>query len=408
MHFSTQRKHLLPWLLMLFFAMPGFSGFSQIDVNGFVDTYHAVRLKEPVDFLNSRTRLRGELQAVAERAYLFASFNIVENNVLDGQSGFFLNEAFLEYIQDSWDIRIGRQIIIWGKADGIQITDIVSPQDYTEFFAQDYDDLRMPVEAVKLRLLPDIFDLELIWIPFFKASIYPTGDNPWVPESDIPDTYSYAGTDLPDNELSNGEIGGRISFYLPKIDFSLSSLYTWDDTPFVHLNVSDSTYEYEHHRLLFIGADCSFPLDDFVFRGEAAFYFDKYFEPDEISEEPFKKNVINALVGVDWYPGNNWSIIAQLNERLILDYEGSIADDKLTTLITLNVSKKLLREILELSNMLYLGLNDLDLFDQLSIDYALTDELHFMVGADIFAGEEGFFGQYRENTSAWIKAKYSF
>ena len=29
-------------------------------------------------------------------------------------------------------------------------------------------------------------------------------------------------------------------------------------------------------------------------------------------------------------------------------------------------------------------------------------------GADVFAGDEGVFGQYEDNTEVWIKAKYSF
>ena len=43
------------------------------------------------------------------------------------ETGFDLHEAWLEYAAEGWDMRLGRQTIIWGKADGVQITDIISP-----------------------------------------------------------------------------------------------------------------------------------------------------------------------------------------------------------------------------------------------------------------------------------------
>jgi hypothetical protein len=56
----------------------------------------------------------------------------------------------------------------------------------------------------------------------------------------------------------------------------------------------------------------------------------------------------------------------------------------------------------------YFGINDKDCFVRTSIDYALTDELHLLFGVDIFAGEQGLLGQYKDNDEVWIKVKYSF
>ena len=75
---------------------------------------------------------------------------------------------------------------------------------------------------------------------------------------------------------------------------------------------------------------------------------------------------------------------------------------------TFSISKALLRETLTLSTFGYVGLGNTDLFNRISVDYSLTDGMHLEAGIDIFAGDEGAFGQYKDNTEVWFKAKYSF
>ena len=42
---------------------------------------------------------------------------------------FELRELYLEYLGNSFDLRIGKQQVIWGKSDAVFITDLVSPKD---------------------------------------------------------------------------------------------------------------------------------------------------------------------------------------------------------------------------------------------------------------------------------------
>ncbi|MCK4396192.1 hypothetical protein KAW96_06310 [candidate division WOR-3 bacterium] len=387
-----------------------------IEPHGFVDTYHAVRLKDPYDFISSRTRFREELYIYGKNSLLFASFNALYDNVLPDQTGIELRQAYLEYMSDNWDFRLGRQIIIWGKADGIQIIDIISPPDYTEFLARDFDDIRMPVDALKFRILPGLLDLEFIWIPFFKPAVLPQEDNPWAIHIEFPEgmDVTLEQTILPEKKFKNSEFAGKVSMYLSGMDFSLSAAYLWDDLPALHKTIIADTIPVKliltpkHHRITFVGFDFAKPVKDFVLRGELAFFHGKYFEPQDISEELYKKNSINTLLGVDWYPGNDLMITAQFVDNYILDYEQAIKDDEHTMLTTLHISKKLFRQTLELSTMGYFGINEKDGFVRTNMDYALTDEIHLLCGVDLFFGDKGMMGQYNDNDEVWIKAKYSF
>lgn len=123
----------------------------RIGVKGFVDTYHALRTESPNDWMSSRSRVRGELTLEKGNAGAFVSANLVHNAILKDRSGLQVREAYAYYSDEHWDLHAGRQIIVWGVADGLRLTDIVSPMDYTEFLAQDYDDIRIPVGGVRIR-----------------------------------------------------------------------------------------------------------------------------------------------------------------------------------------------------------------------------------------------------------------
>ena len=47
----------------------------------------------------------------------------------DGSFALKLKEAYFDYNGGSWALRAGRQIAAWGKADAIQVADILCPQD---------------------------------------------------------------------------------------------------------------------------------------------------------------------------------------------------------------------------------------------------------------------------------------
>lgn len=390
---------------------------SDLEFNGFIDTYHASGLNDSHDLLSSRTRLRMELWITNDVASLFTSMNAINNNVISSNSGIELREAFMDYSADNWDVSIGRQLIIWGKADGLEITDIISPKDYTEFLAQDFDDIRSPIDALKFRFLFEQTNLELIWLPVFKPAILPPADSPWEMKNESHDYYEeWFPTVEPEMSLKNSEIAAKISTCRSGFDLAISAFHSWEDIPTMHRkvyktgSVIDSVYYYpEHHRQSFLGLEFSIPYKDLVLRVESAFYKNRYFEAyNLLSETLFKKNSLNWMLGIDWSPGNDWSFTGQLADNFILNYDKKIKNDEHTFLSTLNVSKQLFRQTLKLSFMMYYGINDEDYFIRTSVDYALTDEMHLIAGIDLFCGDEGMFGQYDDNDEVWFKIKYCF
>ena len=297
--------------------------------------------------------------------------------MLSDQSGFQLREAYLYWGNSDWDIRAGNQIITWGVADGLRVTDLISPMDYTEFLAQDYDDIRVPVGALRARYIHNAWSLEAVLVPvpdFYKIPTDPA--NPWSMGPLPPE-------ERPEKTIENMEYGGRFSCFLGGIDFSLMALRTWSKIP--ELVVDHLGY----HRITAVGGDLSIPFGQFVLRGELADYIDDYGNHQGC-----------ALAGLDWYPGADWTLSAQFNQT----YESGVQ----ASLATLRISKALFNNALTLSTFAYADVKDLGLFNRFGADWAATDQIHAIVGFDYFYAEDGMFKAYKDNSEIWIKLKYNF
>ena len=161
------------------FAQDGGGDF-KVKVKGFADSYHAVRCNEPNDWMSSRSRLRGEISLKKNNSELFFSANAVYNSLISDYSGFKIRELFVSQTLGNFELRAGRQIITWGVADALRITDLVSPMDYSEFLAQDYDDIRIPENALRVKFTKNSFAFEMLAVPVIETFELPTDrKNPW-------------------------------------------------------------------------------------------------------------------------------------------------------------------------------------------------------------------------------------
>lgn len=357
----------------------------QVGIKGFVDTYHALRTEQPNNWMSSRSRVRGELTIEKGHAGAFVSANLIHNAILSNHTGFQLREAYAYYSDNHWDVRAGRQIITWGVADALRLTDIISPMDYTEFLAQDYDDIRIPVGGLRVRFSREKWSMEAVAIPVSSFFDLPTdAENPW-------SVGPIAIGAEPSHNAYNMEYGGRLAFFLSGIDFSFSALHTWNKQPVLCNGVG------EYRRMTMLGADVSVPMGKFVVRGEVAEYL------DELQTGGTRAASTNALLGIDWYAGNDWTLSAQYSHKYI-----ALGEHRNTALSTLRISKELLHNTLALQTFAYIDVTNGGVFNRLSADYALNDQIHAVIGYDYFHADGGMFAIYNKNSELFFKLKYSF
>jgi len=382
-----------------------------VDVKGFVDTYHALRSEADNDWMSSRSRVRGEFTFSKGGAGAFISANLVYNSILKDRSGLQIREAYTWWGNEHWDIRAGRQIITWGVADGLRVTDLISPMDYTEFLAQDYDDIRIPVGGLRLRYLRDRWNIEMVAVPvasFFELPVDVT--NPWsVLPSGMPMPLVVNMDNTPETRLENMEYGARFTSFLSGVDFSLCALQTWNKMPvFTSFVQSGNIVMTAHYKkMTMVGADVSLPVGQFVLRGEGACYFDEAQTPASGTDIPRSASA-NALLGIDWYAGNDWSLSGQFSYKNILDHDVSMSGSETVNMATLRISKSLLNNTLSLQTFAYMDLTDGGIYNRLSADYAVNDQMHLLLGYDLFHADKGMFQMYDRNSEYWLKLKYNF
>lgn len=379
---------------------------------GFVYTYHAMRSSGNFDYMSSRTCARLESGLEKGSTLGFVSVNAIYNPILTDESGLHLREAYLEHTQGCFGIKAGKQIVTWGVADGLQVTDIISPMDYTEFLADDYDDIRMSVNAIRLNFSNTSLKAEAIWVPIIEVFNLPTDSiNPW--SISMNNIYCEMNNLTPSKKLKNSEFGGRISAYLKGIDLSVCALQTWNKMPAFQIkgmtpdNQIDITAEYG--RMTMVGADLSTSVGKFVIRAEVAEYFNSLLSRKNYAGAPVAKNQTLALVGADWYPGNDWTLMLQYLHTYTANYTDALGNYRNSGMATANISKSLLRNTLKLSSYGRIDVsNNGAFFIRFNADYQLTDEISFTLGYDWFNADSGMFALYKDNSEIFVRAKFSF
>ncbi|MDR0548841.1 MAG: hypothetical protein LBI10_05450 [Deltaproteobacteria bacterium] len=384
----------------------------KVEFSGLIEATFSARLKKPHNAIVSRLKARLESTVRWDRFYGLISAQAEKNWAIPSETGVNLYEFWVEYVGQGFDLRVGRQIIIWGKADGVQITDLICPPDYAEFIARPLDEIRKPVTAARIRYLGAKINLELIFIPFFQKGSPPGADSPW-------NLGRVAGrgavngplAEKPKRSLANSEVAFKVAGYFSGLDLAASVFSGFDDFPVTGPIIARPNGQIHqisrYYRRTVLGLEASKPTGDFVFRFEAAFSVGRRRPNQDPRKEPVKQDSLKWLGGLDWTPGDDWTISGQLSGERVLGANKS-TDLKESYLTTLNIAKKLFNQRLTLTNMLYQDLTNSSFYDSLKAEYELRDGLIVSLGVDLFGGQKGEFALYEVNSQAWLKLKYYF
>ena len=63
----------------------------------------------------------------------------------------YLRELYVDTSLAGWDMRLGKQQVVWGTADGIKLLDIINPTDFRELNQNAFEDSRIPVWMIGSR-----------------------------------------------------------------------------------------------------------------------------------------------------------------------------------------------------------------------------------------------------------------
>ena len=402
-------------LLVILFTAGNLYGES-VFISGYVRNYTGMLLNAGNEFSIVQNTFDLKLEHSRNRVAFKANPYLYQYT--DRDPGIGLREAYLDIFFNRMDFRLGRQQIIWGKADGVFITDIISPKNLSEFLLPDFDEIRMGVTALKADYYLGDNTFELVWIPIFTPTQMPEENSIWfrMPTFPIMPVFDYSQKDVTAS-LENSELFAKFSGMTSLIDFELMTGYIWDDDPTMHVQKGIDTTTMQpsitviprHHRLGVGGGSFSTTVGAFVLRGEGAYYGGKYFQTADVraTDSITEKNYLHYLVGLDFNIGNT-HISSQFIQQAILDYDDLIVNDEFENTATVLISRTFLRETLKMELFSYIGLTNEDALIRPKLTYDFTDGFQLLLGANIFTGTDGRFGQYDDNDMIYFKVKYSF
>ena len=410
-------------IIILLFGLTFITKAQNVDISGFARTYEGVTYDNwnfvmMQQTLNLNFEKRGDKVAFKANPmlYLYNSDSLYFN----------MRELYLDLYFGNFDLRIGKQQVVWGKADGVFITDIVSPLNLTEFLLPDFDEIRTGVIAAKLNYYIGNSTIEAIWIPQFTPTIRPQPGSIWYSQPDFPAPASF---DWSQSEISpsleNSEFFLKYSAMTSKVDFELMGGYTWDDNPTMHIQkqftidsttmppsptLSNLLITPKHHRLTVGGGSFSTEIKGIILRGEAAYYNGKYFQTTDPKavDALIQKDYLHYVAGLDFNIGSV-KLSAQFIQQYILDYDNMMYQNEAVNTATFLAHYDMLRETLHLELFSYIGLTNNDALIRPKITYDFDDSFNILIGGNIFVGDrDGQFGQYQDNSMIYAKIKYNF
>ncbi len=409
-------------LLLLFFLFTGTAslyGQSHVQFNGFARNYLGVFTREGGRLSIVQNTFDMEISGRMESVSF--TVNPYINHQFDRSLEPGLREAYLDLYFSNFDFRIGRQQVIYGKAEGVFITDVVSPKDMREFLLPDFNEIRMGITAAKLNYYRGASTFEAVWVPVFTPAREPDHQSPWSPEISFPYPVPVNmdfSEKMPETTLENSELFFRYSRLGRSMDIEMVAAHFLDENPSMHIQphisshggMPDSlTATPKHHRLTMGGGSFSLPVSNVIVRGEAAFYNGKQFQTmnPNINSALIEKQYLHYMAGMDiniW----DWNVSMQFIQEYILDHQDEMIQDKMENMATLMVRNTFLREKLDVELFAYAGINYEDALIRPSVGYQYADGFHILAGANIFLGDEGRFGQFNNNDMVYTKIKYSF
>jgi hypothetical protein len=315
------------------------------------------------------------------------------------------------------DLRLGKQIVPWGRADGINPTDNLTPRDYAVLLPFE-DDQRLGTTAAKLDLFvsPE-HTLTVFATPFFEPARVP-----------MPVVSGGVMERKPAHTLSNTHAGIRLNKVGATVDWSVSYLRGFSLLPGVQI-VGDSTtsrsLELNYDRIAVFGADFARNFGRFGLRGEVA-YVDT---PDGAGITASIANPsLQWIVGVDRTFLTNLNVNLQAFQRRVRSYRDvqSLGDsmqretamlnalitgqlEAVTSGVSFRVSNQWLHDALEAEIFAVQHLKRNDALVRVLVTYAFSDRWKGTVGAELYRGAaDTQYGALEPNRGAFAELRHGF
>ncbi len=321
-----------------------------------------------------------------------------------------LRENYLDFSLSDWEVRLGRQHIVWGEMVGMFVADVVSAKDLRDFILPDFSVLRIPQWAARAEYFSGDFHAELLWIPFPSydrigkqgADFYP------YPPALAP---TINAEEKPGYRLSNGNYGVRLSQLKNGWDIS-GFFYRSTDAQqtFYRDAFNPNLFTPRHDRIWQAGGTLAKDLGSFVLKGEAVYTHGRQYNVTNLVDTDglVRQNTLDWAAGMDFNPTPDTRVNAQLYQRVYFNHHPDIIPDQYENGYSLLVNHKFSNNW-EAEALWVRSLNRDDWMLRPKLTWGFERNWRLVLGLDYFHGPAtGIFGQYNKNDRAYAELRYDF
>ncbi len=311
------------------------------------------------------------------------------------------------------ELKLGRQLVVWGRADGLNPTDNLSPRDFTQL-APDDGDQRYGNDAAQLHWSTDLGSVRALWFPRAASHTVPLPAQPGLRYvTERPRGAQWAV------KWEGGAAG---------IDGSVSYFHGADPMPDLALagvDAGGAIVTVRNHRARILGADLSWARGAMVWRAEAAVTQTGNRGADDFTS----KKPQRWLVAGGEYTFDQGTTLGL--QATVLRVRGFVSPDRIDAPLaravawrqaatgnqtsasqhglTWRVAHRWWNDTLTAETGGVLALPSSSGLWRGKLAYAIDDQWQVQAGFDRYFGpEHSFFGQLRKNRLMYVQLRYGW
>lgn len=377
----------------------------EVDASLRAGIWSSTRLADDeMSVVNSELWLRASAGKPERFTFTFEGYAGVDPTAT-GTSGGDVRDAFFTATFSETQVRAGRMVLPWGRADRINPTDVVSARDWRRLVTDEAEN-RLGLAAIEVRTPLGPGDLSAYWFPEFRALRLPLGA----------DATSQLRTREPvSNEAVQGAV--RYEVFASAFDASVTVAHVMDRTAWLTLSPQRQVIE-THPFYTMVGGDIAASAGAFNLRAEAASYD---YEGVQTGANRIPSGAITVGADRDFADGLN--VNAQLVARFARTADGSAAlpvpltrandvshlawRDTITG-ATLRIRKAFAQDrgSVEVSGLVFAGGGHTE---EIKLSWSLRDSIRLELFAQQFDGPDGSaLGRFAKNSLVTIGLKRGF
>jgi len=323
-----------------------------------------------------------------------------------------LREAYVQLSAGPLELRGGWQILAWGRADGINPTDNLTPRQLT-FLTRDTEDQRFGVPALRAVWFSGPLSASLAWLAGFEPTELP-----------LPAAGAELSHEQPRNEAAQWAL--RMDFTSGEVEGSLSYFDGYDVLPSEIVPATPAALRgfIGHGRIRVAGGDVAMTLGRFGLRAEAAYSQAPEARPDAVFA---KQAQWYAVAGGDRTFGEYLNVNLQYYMRYV--YEPAVPEgsspgasalghlfaiaaqqyDRIDRGFTFRIRHQWLNETLEANISGLVSARRRGYVLRPVLKYRASDTWTLSVAAEILGGDDASpFGLLRDNSAAYLELRWGF